>query len=178
MIRRIIMFGDRRLVTPSAPAPLPDGRPSREHLDLARDLREMMIKLKGFGLAAPQVGVNVRLFVVSIRFTGVPYFAIFNPEVISTAGEKLWKVESCFSVPGMSVRIARHEDIKVRFTTARGAVVDELQLIGSAARVFQHELDHLDGIVLGKTIKDMERADADAAAVAADRVVGRALRGL
>ena len=108
---------------------------------------------KGMGIAAPQVGISERIFIMcSQPNTRYPYApdmkptAIINPEItwLSAETEKDW--EGCLSVPGVRALVPRHTSIKVKFTSRQGDVI-ETEYSGFLARIFQHEFDHLEGNV-------------------------------
>jgi peptide deformylase len=101
----------------------------------------------GAGLAAPQVGVPYRLFVMG-GHSLVKNRVCFNPEILDTCGSKrATEVEGCLSYPGLKVPVKRHKKIKVAYQTASGE--RHIRTLRNwEARVFQHELDHLNGIVL------------------------------
>lgn len=111
---------------------------------LAKNLLEFMLAQNGIGLAAPQVGIGQRVFVMKI---GVRSWACFNPEVMESDDDFANFDEGCLSFPGDSCTISRPNAIKVRYRTAEGEVQQE-ELLGLASRCFQHELDHLDGITM------------------------------
>jgi peptide deformylase len=117
---------------------------------LVDDMLNTMYEAPGIGLAAPQVGVNRRLFVWDI---GDGPSAMVNPEIVESDGE--WSFEEgCLSVPGLSWEILRPKQIHIVGRDLDGNEIsyeaDELE-----ARMFQHEMDHLDGTLL------IERLDAD-----------------
>lgn len=144
MILPILTYPDARLGVVSEP--VDEIRP--EHLTLIENMRHTMMRAKGgVGLAAIQVGVPLRIIVVSVRFTGLPYFAMINPEVTWRSEIKDAAKETCLSVPDKHFTIRRPRDIRVAFLTRAGERV-EIEASGLAARVVQHEVDHLDGIVL------------------------------
>ncbi len=101
-----------------------------------------MRKTNGIGLAAPQVGVGVRAFVMGTEEQG--YLAVVNPTIVKRSGIKLPSVESCLSVPGKSVVVRRAASVTVRATNAEGNPC-EFTAKGNAAFIVQHEIDHLDG---------------------------------
>jgi peptide deformylase len=117
------------------------------------DLLQFVIDKKGMGIAAPQVGVSERIFIMcsrpNIRYPYAPEMkptVIINPEItyFSTETEKDW--EGCLSVPGIRALVPRHTSIKVKFTSRQGDVL-ETEYSGFLARIFQHEFDHLQGMV-------------------------------
>ena len=116
--------------------------PPADPAQIAIDLTETMIANKGLGLAANQVGLPYRVFVL----TGETVYACFNPKIVSFSEEETYMNEGCLSYPGMVVKIKRPSEIRVRFTLPNGNVVTT-KLAGLSARCFMHELDHLDGVV-------------------------------
>ena len=111
---------------------------------LAKNLLEFMMAQNGIGLAAPQVGISKRVFVMKI---GVRSWACFNPEITESGDDFTNFDEGCLSFPGDQCTISRPNAILVRYQTATGDIVNE-ELLGLASRCFQHELDHLDGITM------------------------------
>lgn len=115
-----------------------------DNLRLAQDLFQLMIKERGIGLAANQVGLNIRLFVMYVDREA---FHCFNPEIIHRSEQQTTSEEGCLSFPGDRCTVTRAETILARFANARGQY-QEHTFTGLAARCFQHELDHLDGITM------------------------------
>jgi peptide deformylase len=101
---------------------------------------ETMESHKGIGLAAPQVGISEQIFVVD---TGKDAFAVINPKVLKGAGSDTIE-EGCLSIPGVQVNVKRAKTIDVEFTDENNRRV-RAKLTGLAAKVFQHENDHLQG---------------------------------
>jgi peptide deformylase len=119
---------------------------------LIDDLFATSADANGAGIAAPQVYVSSRVFILSIRPTArypnapeMEATAVINPEVLWVSEEKEKDWEGCLSVPGIRGMVPRPKEIKVRFTTRDGDTV-ERAFSGFAARVFLHENDHLDGL--------------------------------
>ena len=108
------------------------------------DMIEAMYQDGGVGLAAPQIGVLKRIIVLDIG-EGPEYF--INPEITSTGGEKVTMEEGCLSLPGIHVDVTRPDQITVKATNSNGENV-EITAAGLMARVFQHEIDHLNGVLL------------------------------
>jgi peptide deformylase len=107
----------------------------------------------GVGIAAPQVGDSERVFILwsrsNKRYKNVPKFgpiAIINPKIISTSKKLEKEFEGCLSIPGIRGLVPRHKWIDVLFTTRDGEKI-RATVEGFAARIFQHEYDHLNGIV-------------------------------
>lgn len=111
---------------------------------------DTMRRNKGIGLAAPQVGLSKRLFVMEI---GSDQRICFNPEITEISKETSDYEEGCLSFPGESCIIKRPSSITVRYQNYRGDWYTE-RLSGLMARCFQHELDHLDGIVMHDKLKE------------------------
>ena len=118
--------------------------------EFASRLVESAIKYKTFGLSAIQCGFNYRVFVMG---NNDQYVAYFNPEIVSTEGESHMK-ETCVSFPMLTLAITRPAKITVKYQDYTGAVHVK-QFHGLTARVFQHELDHLNGIVYTSRCKPL-----------------------
>lgn len=123
----------------------------------AEQMLETMRNADGVGLAAPQVGVLQRFFVAELpedeennhpRET----YILFNPEIVKSKGEQVG-YEGCLSIPGYIGEVARQEQITVKGLNERGKPV-RLKVEGYLARVFQHEIDHLDGILFTDRLTD------------------------
>ena len=108
---------------------------------------DFMIANHGIGLAANQIGLTKRVFVMgSEHIPGFPKpFAVFNPVILNASEETALDKEGCLSYPDLWLSIKRPAVIEVRYQTSDGVVV-EAALSGLIARCFQHELDHLNGI--------------------------------
>lgn len=128
-----------------------DGRLAR----LVEDMLETMYEAPGLGLAAPQVGIQKQLFVYDL---GTGPQTLINPEIVESDGEWVFD-EGCLSVPGLSWEIARPKTIHLVGRDLDGNEVsieaDELE-----ARLYQHELDHLNGVLLTEHLDDEQKADA------------------
>jgi peptide deformylase len=114
---------------------------------LVADLRETLEGTRGIGLAAPQVGELLQVFVLEPSATGLPTsgpLVFVNPEVVALAGEALLDDEGCLSFPGVFVPIRRAPRVRVRFWDEHGDV-KSLEAEGLVARALQHEADHLRG---------------------------------
>ena len=116
---------------------------------LVADMFDTMYDAPGRGLAAPQVGRALRLFVMDVTWKdgpGTPMVCI-NPEIIVVSDAMAGGEEGCLSIPGVTADVTRPAEITLRFTDATGAR-QEQRLTGMAAKCAQHELDHLDGTVI------------------------------
>lgn len=116
--------------------------PPMNPVELYNDLAETMRENEGLGLAAPQVGLPYRAFVMRAE----NIIGVFNPRIVDTSSEMVYLEEGCLSYPNLWVKIKRPKKIKVRFTHPNGETETRV-FDGMSARVFQHELDHLDGIL-------------------------------
>ncbi len=126
-----------------------------EHRKLIEDMIETMREAPGVGLAAPQVAVSERLIVV--EWADEPeheddppkkkrLFVVINPEIVWTSEELVKGTEGCLSVPGWVGDVMRHEAVTVRGLNRNGEKI-KIEAEGWLARIFQHEIDHLDGIL-------------------------------
>lgn len=110
-------------------------------LDLVTDLAETMLANNGIGLSANQVGLPYRVFVM----LGQEIMPCFNPRVVDMSEDTIVLEEGCLTYPDLFVKVKRPRRIKVRFADPTGAVQTEI-FDGMTARIFLHELDHLNGI--------------------------------
>ena len=111
---------------------------------LLADMVETMYDAEGIGLAAPQIGISKRIIVIDVQDeTGV--LKLINPEIISREGKET-AIEGCLSFPGVAGEVDRDESVTVRAQDAEGNTV-EICASGLLARAFQHEIDHLDGVL-------------------------------
>lgn len=117
---------------------------------LVDQMISFMRKNRGIGLAAPQIGVSRRLFVMEVN--GVQR-ACFNPEILISSDDLLEYVEGCLSFPGEECKIKRPSAVTVRYQTVTGDWIEET-LDGMTARCFQHELDHLNGVTMHDRTKE------------------------
>ncbi len=120
---------------------------------LIDDLIETAYHANGVGIAAPQVGNTERVFIISshpnVRYPDAPELeptAIINPEIISKSEETVKGWEGCLSIPGIRGLVPRAKTVRARYTTRDGKT-EEKEFRDFVARVFQHELDHLDGVL-------------------------------
>lgn len=113
---------------------------------MAARMLDLMKEARGVGLAAPQVGQNIRMFVMNP--TGQPEDArvYVNPELSEAEGEEFAE-EGCLSIPGLNVEVARSAKIRLKAQDLDGKPIDE-NLTSYLARIVQHEFDHLNGVML------------------------------
>ena len=117
--------------------------PPFDPVEFAQDLVKHMYDWNGIGLAANQVGVPYRVFAMR----GSPEnFVCYNPKIVQPSEQEIILEEGCLTFPGLNVKIKRPQHVRVRFTTPMGETITR-QFTGMTARIFQHELDHLDGII-------------------------------
>jgi peptide deformylase len=122
--------------------PFDFSNPPTDPIQLAKDLTETMLHHNGIGLAANQVGLPYRVFVIKAN----PVLACFNPKIVSTTGEEIDLEEGCLTFPNYFVKVRRPKMIRVRYTYPNGNTVTEIY-DGMTARIFQHEFDHLNGVL-------------------------------
>jgi len=106
---------------------------------------KLMHKHDGMGLAAPQVGIMKRFFIMQSGL-GKKYVCI-NPKIVRVSPRQEFKDEGCLSYPGQKVLVKRSSEVRVSYQDAKGKSVTK-KFTGMMARCFQHELNHLDGIVM------------------------------
>ena len=160
MIRDVLRMGDPRLHARASPVTEFDTPALRTLLE---DMRDTMASLDGAGLAAPQIGVGLRVVIFGVEgnprypeVEPVPETVLINPIIraLSDAMEDGW--EGCLSVPGLRGVVPRHHRIHYRGQDHRGRLI-ECTVEGFHARVVQHECDHLDGILYPMRIRDFTR---------------------
>ncbi len=124
---------------------------SQEFQNTLIELKSFVIEKGGMGIAAPQVGISQRFFIMSSHPNDrypyapeMPITAIINPEIVSCSDETEKGWEGCLSVPALRGYVPRHTSIQVRYYTEQNELI-EAEFDGFLARIFQHELDHLDG---------------------------------
>ena len=116
-------------------------------IKLAKKMHKFMIKSNGIGLAAPQIGISKRLIVIDTQEEGgVGQITMINPIIEDFSDIKATANEGCLSVPGIYAPVSRSKTIKVKYLNLEGTQM-ELTANDLLARVIQHEVDHLDGIL-------------------------------
>ncbi|MBI4823754.1 MAG: peptide deformylase [Nitrospirae bacterium] len=130
---------------------------SKRHLRLIDNMIETMYAAPGIGLAAPQVGVSERIIVTDISKADElsSLVVLVNPEIVLKEG-LIESDEGCLSVPGLTVNIKRAERVIVRGLDRNGKAI-EIQAEGLLSRVLQHEIDHIDGILILNRISFIKR---------------------
>jgi peptide deformylase len=124
---------------------------------LVEDMAETMYAAPGVGLAAPQVGESLRIFVIDTADENEPsgFRAYINPEILETVGAQAWK-EGCLSFPGVAETIKRAERVRVRALGVDGKPF-ELEADGLLAIAIQHENDHLNGVLMIDKVGPIQR---------------------
>ncbi len=115
---------------------------------LVRDMKDTMIAANGLGIAAPQVGKNLRVFLAIMNYKTSKQVTItaVNPQILEASDEMELDEEGCLSLPKKYGKVARHKSLSVKFFTEEGLPM-LMKLEGMNARVFQHETDHLNGVL-------------------------------
>jgi peptide deformylase len=156
-IRRVLRMGEPLLRAVAAPVERFDAALAA----LVADMDETMRHLSGAGIAAPQLGVSLRVVIFELadnprypHLEPVPYTVLVNPRltVLDTTVEEGW--EGCLSVPGLRGLVPRFRRLRYQGFDAAGAPIDRT-VEGFHARVVQHEVDHLDGILFPQRVRDL-----------------------
>jgi peptide deformylase len=151
----VLHFPDPRLRRPSEPIE----KITDELRQLAADMLETMYDEPGIGLAAPQIGASIRMVVLDTHWTEDDAnrnpCVLVNPEITERSGELIWN-EGCLSVPDFSADVKRAERVVLRALDLEGREVVETAS-GLRAVCFQHEVDHLDGVLFIDRISRLKR---------------------
>ena len=130
---------------------------------LVADMDDTMRALDGAGIAAPQIGVSARVVIFELKdnpryphLTPVPYTVLVNPRITALGDEQEEGWEGCLSVPGMRGLVPRFRRVRYRGFDLHGAPIDRT-VEGFHARVVQHEVDHLDGILFPQRVRDLRQ---------------------
>ncbi len=159
MVARVVLkMGDPRLLETAKPV---TAFATPELDDLVDDLMDTMLAEDGAGLAAPQIGIGLRVVVFGFESNArypdaepVPQTVLINPVIEPLSDEREAGWEGCLSVPGLRGVVSRHAHIRYRGLDERGRAIDR-EAHGFHARVVQHECDHLDGILYPQRMTDM-----------------------
>jgi peptide deformylase len=160
MIREVLRMGDPRLLERSREV----ARFGTSGLDsLLADMRDTMRAQSGAGLAAPQIGVPLRVVIFGVELNPrypdaepVPYTEIVNPVIVPLGEEMEEGWEGCLSVPGLRGVVPRYTRVRYTGFDPQGRPI-EREASGFHARVVQHECDHLDGILYPMRVRDFTR---------------------
>ncbi|MDP3583602.1 MAG: peptide deformylase [Thiobacillus sp.] len=162
-IRDVLRMGDPRLLAPARPV---GDFGSPELAQLIVDMHDTMRALNGAGLAAPQIGVGLQVVMFEVNVDprqlnprypdaeSVPFTVLINPVLTPLSDEMETDWEGCLSVPGMRGRVPRHVALRYQGHDAAGRPIDR-SVSGFHARVVQHEVDHLNGILYPMRIRDL-----------------------
>jgi peptide deformylase len=157
-VRKILRMGDARLLRQAEEVTNFDGAELKE---LLLDMRDTMQALDGVGLAAPQIGINLRIVIFGVESNprypdaeSVPQTVLINPVITPLSEKKEDGWEGCLSVPGMRGLVPRFTLLRYQGKDEFGALIDRTAS-DFHARVVQHECDHLDGILYPMRIMDM-----------------------
>jgi len=160
MIRDVLKMGDPRLLEQARPVERFD---APELHELLADMRDTMAHQNGAGLAAPQIGVGLRVVIFGVKANprypqaeDVPDTVLINPVIEPLGSEMEEDWEGCLSVPGMRGWVPRYQRLRYAGFDAKGQRF-ERTVQGFHARVVQHECDHLDGILYPRRIRDLAR---------------------
>lgn len=160
MIHPILRMGDPRLLRVAEPISEFD---TPELMQLIADMQETMHDAGGVGLAAPQIGVNLRLVIFGFEHSerypdapAVPYTVLINPVLTPLSDEEEEGWEGCLSVPGLRGVVPRWTRLRYTGFDPEGNVI-EREVEGFHARVVQHECDHLDGILYPMRVRDFRK---------------------
>lgn len=115
--------------------------PPVDPIEFAHSLTKTMLSQKGIGLAANQIGFTHRVFAIAAN----PVLVCYNPIIVDESSSASYLEEACLSFPGLALKVKRPDKIKVRYADPTGTVTTNV-FSGLTARIFQHELDHLNGI--------------------------------
>jgi peptide deformylase len=129
---------------------------SKNFTRLVQSMAKTMIKTDGVGLAAPQIGKNIRLAVINSK-DGV--ICLINPKIVKKSWTKNLEQEGCLSIPGIFGQVNRHNKISLTYLDRKGKKI-KLDATGLMARVMQHEIDHLDGILFIDKALSLEKAES------------------
>lgn len=158
MIREVLRMGDPRLLRVARPV---TDFAAPELATLLRDMRDTMRHLDGAGLAAPQLGVDLRVVIFGVEESGrypeagpVPFTVLINPVVEPLTDEEEDGWEGCLSVPGLRGLVPRTRRLRYSGWDEHGSAFECLAE-GFHARVVQHECDHLDGILYPRRMRDL-----------------------
>ena len=137
---------------------LPVEKPDEDLERLLDDMTETLRDADGVGLAAPQVGRNVRVLVVDVPLPESEereFYELVNPEIVSSQGFQMGE-EGCLSVPGFFANIRRKDQVRVSALDRKGKRFT-IDADGMLSRVLQHEIDHLDGILFFDRLRQLKR---------------------
>ena len=133
--------------------------------ELIKEMRKTMKDADGIGLSANQIGANLKLFVAEIPANenkANKFYAVFNPEIIKKSSDLTDMEEGCLSVPQTFGLVSRHEKITVQGLDSNGKTI-KIKAWGLLAKAFQHEIDHLNGVLFIDKAKSVQKISKAAA---------------
>ncbi|MBL8030383.1 MAG: peptide deformylase [Candidatus Doudnabacteria bacterium] len=131
---------------------------SAEIQKLTKDMIDTVRSADGIGLAAPQVGKSVKLVIINLEKSGIPIFALYNPRVVSKGFKKIELEEGCLSIPGVYGYVRRPKKVTIKAENHLGETV-QITDEGWVARVAQHEIDHINGVLITDLIKKYTKGE-------------------
>lgn len=159
-VKTVLRMGDARLWQVSVPVQRFDTPVLHE---LIQDMRDTMLATNGVGLAAPQIGVPLRVVIFGVQQNSrypdahsVPETVLINPVLTPLNDEHEAGWEGCLSVPSLRGMVSRHQHLRYQGVDQYGALIDRT-VSGFHARVVQHECDHLDGVLYPMRMTDMRQ---------------------
>ncbi len=160
----IVSEGNPVLRTPADDVPLSEIQSAPIKKVIADMKKALRSQSDGVGLAAPQIGIPLRIFIVSQKVfndTATDDFVCINPKIVKYSKEKKWmEGEGCLSVRWVYGKVERSTKVTLRAYNEKGELF-ERGASGLLAHIFQHEVDHLDGILFIDKAKDLEEADPE-----------------
>ncbi len=148
---KLVYYPDPILRKPCAPVEQVDDTIR----DLVKRMFEVMYEHRGVGLAAPQVGVSLRVYIVNTTGEKSGEQVLINPAVVETSGNQS-DSEGCLSFPGVSIKVARPRTARISAQDLSGRR-RELEGVGLAARAYLHELDHLNGVLIVDKMTSLQK---------------------
>ena len=141
---------------PSLSAPLTEVTDSQEGREqIQQDLVDTMRAKNGIGLSANQIGIGARVFTMYADVKKKDIIVCFNPKIVTVSEEQVLMEEGCLSYPGIWLKVRRPEGIEVTYEDAKGEL-QEKAMFGLAARIFQHEYDHMEGTDFTKRVSKLK----------------------
>lgn len=151
-VREVKIFGDPVLRLKAADVP----EITDEIKKLISDMFDTMYAEEGIGLAAPQIGESIRVIVVDPHIEDVEPFALVNPVIVTHSDETDRAEEGCLSIPGLREVVERSTTVVVEGLDRAGTPI-RMEADGLVARILQHEVDHIDGIVFIDRVSPLKR---------------------
>ncbi len=149
MVLPILTYPNELLRKPTQPVTFPL---SKEIVKLTKDMIDTVEKADGIGLAAPQVGKSVKVVVINLQKSGVPLMALYNPKIVKKSFKKIEIEEGCLSIPDVFGLVKRPKKVTIEAQNQEGKKV-QITDDGWIARVAQHEIDHINGVLIIDLIK-------------------------